>query len=845
MMNSRSMFVNQKTLCRIPRLVACAAVWIALIQTASAQPPQITVQPQSQNVSIGDPASFHVEAVGTPPIFFQWKRNGVNIPGATNVSVQVPATDDYSIQSVQLADAGNYNVVVFNRDGATDSGSAVLIITNFPVLPFGDDFANRGSIADFLGSARGSNFNASGESGEPFHGKKPGGASVWLKWTAPFSGIATFDTRGSTFDTTLGVYTGAGLASLVSVAQDDDRGGYLNSYVTFNVQKDTSYDIAVDGFYADQGYIVLNLAAENTQDFLPEIVTQPAGKTLPPNSPITLSVQVASNTPPSVSFQWRFNESDIQGETKSFLSIPALTPARVGRYSVQVFLLDQSRPRTNMSDTAELQINVQDGASNGSAGAQPKFREAADPDFLPRLPFRGGGKSAAPAGGFTGTQIFSTSGASKEPGEPNHCGEAGGASYWFSYQAPATGTLNVDTAGTTFNNVLAVYTGPNPILNFTDLVSVACSSVSAVPGNESVVFAATSNSIYYLVSDGVGGAMGTVNLNYSLAAAPVITTQPTNQTVSAGANPVFIVGTTGTPVLNYQWRFNSTDIANATSSSFAVTNAQATNAGSYTVVVTNGAGSVTSAVATLTVNGPPFITTQPTNQTVVISNDATFIVAAIGPPTPRYQWRFNATNNLAGATNAMLTVTNALTANAGSYTALATNSFGSVTSSVATLTVHVPPSISSHPQSQTVAPGSNVTLTVVASGTPSPDYRWRKNGVGATSRTNASTTITNFQSSDEAGYDVVVTNVVGAVTSSTATLYLNSPLRFTNLTRQLNVHFTSLLIGAANTNYVIDYSEDTTNWFPIRTNSSATGLINFSDTNVLGHPQRIYRASPR
>jgi hypothetical protein len=49
-------------------------------------------------------------------------------------------------------------------------------------------------------------------------------------------------------------------------------------------------------------------------------------------------------------------------------------------------------------------------------------------------------------------------------------------------------------------------------------------------------------------------------------------------------------------------------------------------------------------------NVPPSITAQPTNQTVIVGQSATFSVTATGSPTLRYQWSFNGTN-IVGATN--------------------------------------------------------------------------------------------------------------------------------------------------------------------------------------------------
>lgn len=44
--------------------------------------------------------------------------------------------------------------------------------------------------------------------------------------------------------------------------------------------------------------------------------------------------------------------------------------------------------------------------------------------------------------GYTGTQVFSTYYAGHDPGEPNHCGVIGGASFWFAYVAPEDGLFS-------------------------------------------------------------------------------------------------------------------------------------------------------------------------------------------------------------------------------------------------------------------------------------------------------------------------------------------------------------------------------------------------------------------
>ena len=55
----------------------------------------------------------------------------------------------------------------------------------------------------------------------------------------------------------------------------------------------------------------------------------------------------------------------------------------------------------------------------------------------------------------TGTNGFAT----KEGGEPNHAGNAGGASVWWKWTAPSDGSIIISTAGSNFDTTLGIYTG--------------------------------------------------------------------------------------------------------------------------------------------------------------------------------------------------------------------------------------------------------------------------------------------------------------------------------------------------------------------------------------------------
>lgn len=84
--------------------------------------------------------------------------------------------------------------------------------------------------------------------------------------------------------------------------------------------------------------------------------------------------------------------------------------------------------------------------------------------------------------------------------------------------------------------------------------------------------------------------------------APVITSQPADQTVAAGATAMFSIGASGAGTLTYQWQRDGLDISGANSDSYATpTVTDADNGALYRCVVSNAFGSTTSATATLTV----------------------------------------------------------------------------------------------------------------------------------------------------------------------------------------------------------------------------------------------------
>jgi len=214
-----------------------------------------------------------------------------------------------------------------------------------------------------------------------------------------------------------------------------------------------------------------------------------------------------------------------------------------------------------------------------------------------------------------------------------------------------------------------------------------------------------------------------------LPAAPplAITTQPTNQQVTAPQAATFFVEATGAVPVHYQWQKSSnsttfSDIAGATSASYTTSaTSNSDNGTSYRVIVGDTSGQLTSSVAALSVvaaSSAPLITTQPADVSVNEGQAASFAVGATGVPAPTYQWRkrssaTSAFTDIAGQTNATLTLTTTAVADSGAqFVVVATNAVSTVTSNPATLTVQ--PLTGRRPLVgfQDVSTGNGITLAL-------------------------------------------------------------------------------------------------------------------------------------
>lgn len=174
--------------------------------------------------------------------------------------------------------------------------------------------------------------------------------------------------------------------------------------------------------------------------------------------------------------------------------------------------------------------------------------------------------------------------------------------------------------------------------------------------------------------------------------APYLVENSSAQYVSIGGTVLMYVLAGGTPPLSYQWTDNGSPIPGANSSTLVLSNVQLSAMGGYAVTITNQFGRTNTPAVMLQVLtvpiDPPFLTQQPTNQTVLAGQTATFSVAAGGTPPLAFQWLAGGLP-LPHATNSTLVLTNLSTSlNGYILAAVVTNLFGAVTSAPAALAVY-------------------------------------------------------------------------------------------------------------------------------------------------------------
>jgi len=469
-------------------------------------------------------------ATGLPSMTF--RNDGVSPDTTANdhlycASFTVPSDRDQLVLTVQAS---------------APSKTTQTVVTSFSIArpAANDNFSAATDLAGNVIQATGNNQVATKESGEPNHAaNNVGGKSVWWKWTAPSAGTATINTRGSTFDTILGIYTGTAVNSLTLVASNDDETypNVITSRVQFTATGGTTYRIAVDGYNngsgADSGSITLNIAAPPANDLF----------------------------------------------------------------------------------------------ANRAAVAGGSWQQA-------------------------GSNLYAT----KETAEPNHANNAGGQSVWWTWTAPANGPVVLQTSGSVFDTLLAVYTGSTA----NSLTMVASNDDSASGTTSWLSFTASAGATYQIAVDGknTGGSVanGSITLSLSQSSSPALA-PVSNITTDEGQLLGLTLTATDADTATQNLTFSlvsgpsGMSVTGAGRLTWLPSEAQGPGSYSVTVAVSDGVSSATGSftVTVREVNASPALTAI-NNQTVEEGSTLSLTLSATDADLPAQTLTYSLTSGPTGMT---------------------------------------------------------------------------------------------------------------------------------------------------------------------------------------------------
>ncbi|MGA2864224.1 MAG: protease pro-enzyme activation domain-containing protein [Verrucomicrobiota bacterium] len=158
---------------------------------------------------------------------------------------------------------------------------------------------------------------------------------------------------------------------------------------------------------------------------------------------------------------------------------------------------------------------------------------------------------------------------------------------------------------------------------------------------------------------------------------------------------------------------------------------------------------------------------------------------------------------------------------------------------------YAPPAISVGPTNQVAPPQADVSFAVAASGTAPLSYQWTFWGTNLPGATAAVLWLTNLQASQAGSYAVVVSNLVGSITSDPASLKIAAPpaISFPNLPFG-SASVSLLLNSVTGLNYTLEYKDSLlqTQWLELLPAVPGSGgPLLLQDTNPPALPARFYR----
>lgn len=672
--------------------------------------------------------------------------------------------------------------------------------------PFNDNFADRAKIDGESLSTRGTSVGATSETGEPVHSAS-GGASLWWSWTAPRSGKVVLDSSGSSFDTTLAVYTGSLLSTLSQVAANDDANGKTTAALIFSAIGGTSYHIAVDGKGGVSGFVELSLGLVPTNDdfanaaVLPGATGKVAGTlhaaTAQPGEPLGSAggatgqgrtVWYSWTAPKSAQFSFHVPTDALNAVISVYTgsTVSALTNVVSGEYECDF--------NATSGTVYHIAVDTADSSTEGFTlvynegfvlyfGGEIYSSPALSSDAYVVLAtndgrlFRGKGTDywvddltgfldvSTPAIGGDGTIYLNTSsslfaiGTDKTHKWTKEFGSSSAASPTI-----ASGNILVHRN----DGVLRAYNSAGVELWTAAIPGDGYSSASVAP--DGTLYIGSTDHNLYALNGGSGSVKWKYDTGGEINATPAIAADGTIY-VGNSASKFLAISATGT----LAWAFTTGD---GVSSSAAVGADGTVVFGCYDkkVYALTSAGALKwSYAAGEQIRGSSPAVGSDGSVYIGAYDGCLYIISATGTLTKKYT-----TAGIIRSSPLLLGSLVLVASEDGTYYFFPSTGSGLANSNWPTFrqnpqrtggkSINTSPSITTQPSTTVVAIGGSATLSVSAQGQDPLSYQWYVNGAAIPGATQSTYTISNASDASAGNYTVVVTNGLGSVTSSVATV---------------------------------------------------------------------------
>jgi hypothetical protein len=652
-------------------------------------PPAILAQPASRNAPIGDTITFSVGAGGTSPLTYQWAHNGQGIPDGTGFRL--------TLANITTNDAGTYNVGVTNGYGGALSSNASLAVSVLATNLF-DDFepgihSNNWSgfggtliATNYGGVVSGSNSLWFGGDGSRYAITRPldvlgggkvsfnirianGGSYPWELADLPGEGIVLeYSTNGVSW-TELGRYDNSNLFSWTPVSL------FLPVGTRSSATKFRWHQLANSGAQFD--HWALDDVAVLSEAIGPAISMQPQNQSNFVGSTATFSVGAIGTLP--LNYRWSFNGTNLNGGTNSSLVLTNVQLTQAGSYAVTI-----TNAFGQVTSSNALLVFV-----------TPPACVAPQASLIAWWPANGTANDIVWTnnGTLQGGTTFST-------GEVNQAFSLNGSGRYVSVPDSPLWAFGTND----FSIELWA--------NFTNATG-SRAFIASDPGNgpqNKWIFWLNSGLLQFHINGSQGSAnLGSASFNpvlnqwYHLAVTRIATNfnfyingalvsvASTSLTVPDAATPLTIGRAEGT--FYFSGLLDEVSIYKSGLTSNQV-------AAIYNVASIGKCAP------------PPFIASQPTNQTVTMGTSANFTVVAGGLGPFTYQWNFNG-NSISGATNSVLTLSNVQMNQTGNYSVLVGNAGGYAASSNAMFTVVFPPAVVQISSVSNVMAGTSLIVPIL------------------------------------------------------------------------------------------------------------------------------------